>query len=237
MTELLTAAQMRAIETAAIESGEVTGLELMERAGRGVVEAIFEEWPDLATKERRWFEFWRCRPRAVVFCGPGNNGGDGFVIARHLDAASIDVEIVLLCDPERFTGDARINWEIVDRSAIAKKQISIRETAELTQSLRRATVIVDAMLGTGATGAPRGLYADAIRIANECSAVRVAIDLPTGLDCDTGMAEDPWFRADHTCTFVAPKIGFGRRDGPALVGQIHVFSIGVPAALLKRFVR
>ena len=88
MTELLTAAQMRAIETAAIESGEVTGLELMERAGRGVVEAIFEEWPELKATSHR----------AVVLCGPGNNGGDGFVVARLLKEWGWEVEVFLYGD-------------------------------------------------------------------------------------------------------------------------------------------
>jgi ADP-dependent NAD(P)H-hydrate dehydratase / NAD(P)H-hydrate epimerase len=89
MTELLTAAQMRAIEKAAIASGEVTGLELMERAGRGVVEAIFEEWPELKATSHR----------AVVLCGPGNNGGDGFVVARLLKEWGWEVEVFLYGDP------------------------------------------------------------------------------------------------------------------------------------------
>ena len=101
MTELLTAAQMRAIEAAAIASGEVTGLELMERAGRGVVEAIFEEWPELRATSHR----------AVVLCGPGNNGGDGFVVARLLKEWGWEVEVFLYGDPERMPPDARVNYE------------------------------------------------------------------------------------------------------------------------------
>src|SRR6056297_3031142 len=101
MTELLTAAQMRAIEQAAIESGQVTGLELMERAGRGVVEAVFEEWPELAQAPHR----------AVVLCGPGNNGGDGFVVARLLKAWGWEVEVYLYGDGEKLPPDARVNYE------------------------------------------------------------------------------------------------------------------------------
>jgi hydroxyethylthiazole kinase-like uncharacterized protein yjeF len=101
MTELLTAAQMRAIEQAAIASGEVTGLELMERAGRGVVEAIFEEWPELKTTSHR----------AVVLCGPGNNGGDGFVVARLLKEWGWEVEVFLYGDPEKMPPDAWVNYE------------------------------------------------------------------------------------------------------------------------------
>ncbi len=99
MTELLTAAQMRAVEAAAIAGGEVTGLELMERAGRGVVEAIFEEWPELRATSHR----------AVVLCGPGNNGGDGFVVARLLKEWGWEVEVFLYGDPSRLPPDARVN--------------------------------------------------------------------------------------------------------------------------------
>ena len=100
MAELLTAAQMRAIEQAAIASGEVTGLELMERAGRGVVEAIFEEWPELRATSHR----------AVVLCGPGNNGGDGFVVARLLKEPGWEVEVFLYGDAGRVAPDARVNY-------------------------------------------------------------------------------------------------------------------------------
>lgn len=101
MTELLTAAQMRAIEQAAIRSGEVTGLELMERAGAGVVGAILAEWPELAETPGR----------AVVLCGPGNNGGDGFVIARLLAGRGWTVEVFLYGDPSKLPPDARVNCE------------------------------------------------------------------------------------------------------------------------------
>ncbi|MGB8815586.1 MAG: NAD(P)H-hydrate epimerase, partial [Paracoccaceae bacterium] len=99
--ELLTAAQMKAIEAAAIASGEVTGLELMERAGRGVVAAIFEEWPELAAGSFR----------AVVLCGPGGNGGDGFVVARLLREWGWEVEVYLYGTPEGMPPDARVNYE------------------------------------------------------------------------------------------------------------------------------
>ncbi len=101
MSELLTADQMRAIEQAAIESGEVTGLELMERAGQGVVEAIFKEWPEYVTAPKS----------ASILCGPGNNGGDGFVVARLLHSRGWDVEVFLYGDAENLPPDARVNYE------------------------------------------------------------------------------------------------------------------------------
>ncbi|MDP5086431.1 MAG: bifunctional ADP-dependent NAD(P)H-hydrate dehydratase/NAD(P)H-hydrate epimerase, partial [Yoonia sp.] len=121
MTELLTAAQMRAIEHAAIASGAVTGLELMERAGRGVVEAIFAQWPELAPDAglaggqppdpRDISAQKKERLRAVVLCGPGNNGGDGFVVARLLKEAGWDVEVFLYGEAERLPPDAKVNYE------------------------------------------------------------------------------------------------------------------------------
>jgi hydroxyethylthiazole kinase-like uncharacterized protein yjeF len=109
MTELLTAAQMRAIEAAAIASGEVTGLELMERAGRGVVEAIFEEWPELS--RRGLIPLRRKQKKAVVFCGPGNNGGDGFVVARLLREKQWDVVVYCFGEVDRLPPDARTNYD------------------------------------------------------------------------------------------------------------------------------
>ena len=102
MTELLTAAQMRAIEQAAIDSGEVTGLELMERAGQGVVDAIFAEWPELGRVGETH--------RAVVLCGPGNNGGDGFVVARLLKEAGWEVEVFLYGDAQKLPPGAKVNY-------------------------------------------------------------------------------------------------------------------------------
>src|SRR6056297_2346399 len=101
MTELLTAAQMRATEQAAFESGDVTGLELMERAGRGVVTAMFEEWPNLA----------KAPHKAVVLCGPGNNGGDGFVVARLLKDWGWEVQVFLYGAPAKLPPDAKTNYQ------------------------------------------------------------------------------------------------------------------------------
>ena len=117
MTELLTAAQMRAIEKAAIDAGEVTGLELMERAGEGVVEAIYEEWPALwddscAEEGAVQRDAPAKRNRAVVLCGPGNNGGDGFVVARLLHARGWEVRVFLYGDAEKLPPDARVNYEL-----------------------------------------------------------------------------------------------------------------------------
>ncbi len=181
MTELLTAAQMRAIEQAAIESGEVTGLELMERAGRGVVEAIFEEWPDLA----------KSPGRAVVLCGPGNNGGDGFVVARLLKSRGWEVEVFLFGDPMKLPPDARKNYGRWSTLGPTKKL-----TAEAVGQGDRPDVLVDAMFGTGLS---RAIPLDLAKAYHSVEARevgerhpwlvpfhRVAVDCPSGFDTDSG---------------------------------------------------
>ena len=135
MTELLTAAQMRAIEAAAIASGEVTGLELMERAGRGVVEAVFAEWPELQAGSFR----------AVVLCGPGNNGGDGFVVARLLREWGWEVEVFLYGMPEGMPADARVNYE----RWLAMGEVRGIDGNNFPEHDPR--LVVDALFGTGLT--------------------------------------------------------------------------------------
>ncbi len=181
MTELLTAAQMRAIEQAAIESGEVTGLALMERAGRGVVDAIFEEWPELA----------KAPHRAVVLCGPGNNGGDGFVIARRLRDKGWDVELLLFGDPAKLPPDARTNFEIWSRMGDVTPL-----TVEAASQGPRPTLLVDAMFGTGLSRAIPLECANAFHAVGKRDVGEthpwlvpyhiVSVDCPSGLDCDSG---------------------------------------------------
>ena len=147
MVELLTAAQMRAIEIAAIATGEVTGLELMERAGHGVVEAILTEWPELGLTSHR----------AVVLCGPGNNGGDGFVAARVLKRLGWEVEVFLYGEEEKLPDSARVNcarWrECGELRAIAIDDPHSKYDEEIARVLK-ADVLVDALFGTGLTRSP-----------------------------------------------------------------------------------
>lgn len=181
MTELLTAAQMRAIEKAAIESGEVTGLELMERAGRGVVEAVFEEWPELAKTSHR----------AVVLCGPGNNGGDGFVVARRLKDKGWDVEVLFYGDAGSLPKDAKTNHDVW--STMGDIQPLTTDTASKG---KRPTLLIDAMFGTGVSRAiPKELALAHHLIKERDVGSRhpwlvayhcVAIDCPSGMDCDSG---------------------------------------------------
>jgi ADP-dependent NAD(P)H-hydrate dehydratase / NAD(P)H-hydrate epimerase len=232
MTELLTAAQMRAIEEAAIASGEVTGLELMERAGRGVVEAIFEEWPELKATSHR----------AVVLCGPGNNGGDGFVVARLLKEWGWEVEVFLYGDPERLPTDARVNYE---------RWRGMGEVRPINSYLYNGLgwncdILVDALFGSGLSRAlPElselfwNMWDMACNLDVEFGHPRgrpaiVAVDLPSGLSADTGECfphsenHNPFAAsATLTVTFHAPKVGHFQGEGPILCGKVVVKDIGL----------
>ncbi|MBE2277549.1 MAG: NAD(P)H-hydrate epimerase [Rhodobacteraceae bacterium] len=227
MTELLTAAQMRALEQAAIASGAVTGLELMERAGLGVVEAMFEEWPELRAGTFR----------ALVLCGPGNNGGDGFVVARQLRQRDWDVEVL------SWTGGGQPS---ADSDAMLSRWLDLGfpgapgRIGDIATALAvQPDVVIDAVLGTGARpGLPP-------EVAEAFSAMRdwawasaasrgttrlVAVDLPSGLGADTGAGIDA-FQADLTVTFHRAKLGHHLADGPRRSGRLRVVPIGLDRAV------
>ncbi|PLL13697.1 bifunctional ADP-dependent NAD(P)H-hydrate dehydratase/NAD(P)H-hydrate epimerase [Tabrizicola sp. TH137] len=234
MTELLTAAQMRAIEAAAIESGAVTGLELMERAGRGVVEAVFAEWPELAAGSFR----------AVVLCGPGNNGGDGFVVARLLKEWGWEVEVFLYGDPEQMPPDARVNYERwrgmgeVGEFTLRNAASSLFGAVGADQGRHPKPVFFDALFGTGLTRALEpnvrriaGLLANTARFGH---AYVVAVDIVSGLSADSGLPlrtgdEDPDDRlgARLTVTFHCAKQGHYLAEGPECCGKLVVADIGL----------
>ncbi|MFP5480883.1 MAG: NAD(P)H-hydrate epimerase, partial [Alphaproteobacteria bacterium] len=224
MTELLTAAQMRAIEAAAIASGEVTGLKLMERAGRGVVEAIFEEWPELRSTSHR----------AVVLCGPGNNGGDGFVVARLLKEWGWEVEVFLYGNPDKLPQDARVNYErwvgTGEVASLSLDRVSVGFSADLC---------VDALFGTGlARPVASDLVASVLALSDARlgGALVVAVDICSGLCADSGrvLGQEsgglpPVLRPDLTISFHRAKVGHYLDEGPRWSGRLIVTDIGVGA--------
>jgi len=171
----------------------------------------------------------------AVVCGKGNNAGDGFVIARHLDLRGMPVKLILLAPADELQGDAAANYGIIQRSGLSIVDLSHQFSARaLERELDGSEWIVDALLGTGATGAPRPPFDTAIRVMNTADIHRLAVDLPSGLDCDTGQPADPTLRADHTCTFVALKIGFSNPQALPYLGQVHVLDIGAPRRLVEQ---
>ena len=178
--------------------------------------------------------------KVVIACGKGNNAGDGFVIARHLDARGYEVCVLLAGGLREFRADAATNFLILKKAEIPHIPLlgganGSLDELRLTNEAADADWIVDALLGTGAIGNPRPPISDLINWLNAANAKKLAVDLPSGLDCDTGIPGNPTFRADHTCTFVAPKVGFANPAAKEFLGTVSVHDIGVPRKLLEEF--
>jgi len=215
----LTRQQSRQVDIRAVEEFGLSGLVLMENAGRGVADVLCSLG---ATSP------------VVICCGKGNNAGDGFVIARHLDLRGIEVRVLLWAQADELTGDALANFRVIEKSGLAIERLGSGVDAErLDRALVGASWIVDALLGTGARGAPRRPLDEVIPQLNAHPAPILAVDLPSGLDCDTGVAEGVVIRAAHTCTFVASKRGFLSDGSAEYTGQIHILDIGAPRVLVE----
>jgi NAD(P)H-hydrate epimerase len=177
--------------------------------------------------------------KVVVFCGKGNNGGDGFVVGRHLHNRGAKVEFILACRPEEIgrRSDAGINLGIVEKMRlhlhVAAGAPGALEAVALEKS---ADLLVDALLGTGLAGDVRDPYLDLIRLLNAADKPILAIDIPSGLDADTGRVLRAAVRAARTATFVLPKTGFDLAEGPAHTGLVTVVDIGVPKELVDSIV-
>ena len=218
----LSRAEVRAVDATAISEFLLPGIVLMENAGRGAAD-------------------WLCElgiaGPVVVCAGRGNNGGDGFVIARHLELRGVAVEIVFCGDPQGLQGDAAINHQVVLRSGIPLRYWSGEAAADLADLFHRADWIVDALLGTGAVGPAREPIAGLIGSINRSGRRVFAVDLPSGLDCDTGVPVGACIRASATATFVAPKRGFDLPGAADWTGQVRVIDIGIPRRLRDRVLR
>ena len=169
----------------------------------------------------------------VIACGPGNNGGDGAVVARHLDAWGIEVRLVWFAARDCLQGDAATQRAIVDRCPIDAVEAGENATNEAIDQLwGDADWLVDGLLGTGLSRPVEGLLARAIRSMNQSGRPILALDLPSGLDADSGRPLGDAIRADATATFVAPKLGFARMGADGYTGQVVVIDIGAPRAAL-----
>ena len=214
----LTRAQVRSVDQTAINEYGIPGIVLMENAGSRAAEIIHQVVPEGPID---------------ILCGVGNNGGDGYVIARHLQLMGRKVRILCAVAVDKLRGDAHINAMIAVRSEIPMKIVDPEAWAANIPALDHSVAVVDALLGTGARGLLRGRYRDLVNMANMHSGIRIAIDIPTGMDCDTGEVSEPTFVADHTITFVAEKAGFKKNNADDYVGVVHVVGIGVPEKLLN----
>jgi NAD(P)H-hydrate epimerase len=209
----------RQLDRRAMEECHIAGVVLMENAGRGVVDHL---------------ERFGIRGPVVVCCGKGNNAGDGFVIARHLDLRGYRVATAIFAAPEELAGDAAVNFAILQTTGVPIACFNgPYDPAQLAGILDGADWIVDALLGTGVRGEPRPPLDQVIDQINAASARRLAVDLPSGLDCDTGAAARHTIRAECTCTFVARKPGFLAAGAAVYTGEVHVLDIGAPRCLVE----
>ncbi|WP_428306328.1 NAD(P)H-hydrate epimerase [Lacipirellula sp.] len=243
MTPLvLTRKQVRRVDAIAIERYGISGLVLMENAGRGAVDALLsfdaalggDSGPGGRAPRLAGNAATRADYSVAVLCGKGNNAGDGFVIARHLAIRGVAVRVMLLAAASELAGDALANYAILQQCGVPIVDASHGDVADLLDAhASGANWLVDALLGTGATGEPREPFAAAIRWMNAQPARRLAIDVPSGLDCDSGVAAAAAVQADLTVTFAAAKPGLLAPQAAGYVGELSIADIGLPLRLVR----
>ncbi len=221
--KLADARTIQAIDRKAVKDYGVRGLQLMENAGRGVAEIILRELS-------------ACRKgcsRVSIIVGKGNNGGDGFVAARHLRNRGVDATVFSFSPVEYIKGDAGVNaasWKKMDGKTLFISTAASLKGAE--SALRHSSIIVDGIFGTGLSSPVKGLYAKVIELINGLNKKVIAIDIPSGIDATTGAALGTPVRADITATMAMPKIGLYTYPGREYSGRVEIVDIGAPRALI-----
>jgi NAD(P)H-hydrate epimerase len=216
---LYTGEAMRQMDTAAIDGVGIPAGHLMERAGMAVASEILERFD---------------AESVAVVAGKGNNGGDGFVVARELFDSGIDVTVLVLSDPGQYTGEAKLNYEIIERLGVDVMPVfdaSGEPAEDALIELEMADVIVDAIFGTGFAGAAEGAAAAVIEIINAADAEIVSIDIASGVDASTGAVHGPAVFADLTVALHAAKVGHFVTPGGAFSGEVIVAPIGIPSSI------
>ncbi len=219
--KVVTSQQMREIDRKAIEENKLSGLALMENAGLRIFQSLKNIYADLRLK------------KIVIFAGPGNNGGDGFVVARHLYNYGVKVKVFILAPSNKIKGEAGDNLNIINKMGVELIEVETVKLEEIQEAIQNSDLIIDAILGTGLHGRVTGLKAKIINLINAAGKEVVAIDVPSGLDADTGKIEGPCIKAAHTITLALPKIGLLLFPGASYTGKVTVEDIGIPAYLLK----
>ncbi len=216
---LTNASQMRELDRRACEEFGVPSIVLMENAGLRTFDVVMRKLKDMGGS------------RVAIVCGRGNNGGDGFVVARHLHESGVDVRVFVIGPEDGIKGDALTNLNIAKLTGI--KVLSITDTEKLAMRLAHADLVVDALFGTGVKGEVSGLPGEVVEAINDSGRCVVSVDLPSGVDSDTGQVIGSCVRADTTVTFALPKIGLVQYPGAAYAGDITVAEIGIPEAAIR----
>lgn len=213
---VLSREQVRRVDQIASERFKVPGIVLMENAARGVTDVVWEEMLSGGLE------------RVAILCGGGNNGGDGFAVARHLHNRGADVSIGLVTDPAKYHGDALINWQIVQAMKLPTFEVTAEAIGEIHVDL-----IVDAIFGTGLASPPRDPFPQIAEAVVETGIQVIAVDLPSGLDADTGHPLGAAIHAQTTVTFVARKKGFENQASERYTGEVIVANIGCPREAIE----
>lgn len=217
----MTRQQVRAVDRWAIEKIGIRGVVLMENAGRSCAELVIGRLRNVE------------KPSATIFCGLGNNGGDGYVIARHLLNNNFQVTTVICADVAKIKGDAKANLEILHKMNYPVKIMDMQGCllSQVSSFCSDADIVIDCIFGTGLTGEVREPYQDLITAINEQGVDILAVDIPSGLDCDTGEPLGIAIKAVCTVTFVAVKKGFvSNESSQQYIGDIFVADIGIVPA-------
>lgn len=222
---LVTAEEMASMDRATIDNVGIPGVVLMERAGIGATEFYKEIVPDILQR------------RVLIVTGSGNNGGDGFVIARQLwDKGCRKVKVVSLKDTNKLRGDALTNCNIIKNMGIPLEEYTGENDLDaIISQLDKCDVIVDAILGTGLKSDVRGYYGKVIEQINLQKKIVLAVDIPSGLDASTGRPLGICVKATATATFGLPKVGQLISPGHAWVGELRIVDIGIPESVVKEF--
>ncbi len=219
--------EVRSIDVQAAQKLDMPTVILMENAGRGAAAWIRDQAAPAPAK-------------VLILCGPGNNGGDGGVVARHLDLRGYRVQVVWFARADRLKGDAATQFQILDRAGFDQSCWDDDDLSapagRLNTLLTGADWVVDALLGTGLTRPVEGTLRKVIAAMNASGKPILALDLPSGLDADSGQPLGLAVRARATVTFVAPKLGFAGPGADAYTGPVTVVEIGVPRALLQPYI-
>jgi NAD(P)H-hydrate epimerase len=215
MLKPITSDQMYRIEENGHSVLGMRRLLMMENAGHGVADFVVNKFKNLKNK------------RIVAVCGTGNNGGDGFVASRHLAGYGAKIAVLLLGSPFELRSDeARLNWGIVEKMDSIEAIFGKEPTDEMRSRIANAQIILDSIFGTGVKGEIREPYASAIDAINKSQAYVLAVDVPSGLDPNTGQIHETCVRADATITFHRLKVGF--RGRTKYTGKVRVERIGIP---------
>jgi NAD(P)H-hydrate epimerase len=217
----LTRAEVRAFDRRAIEQFAIPAIVLMENAGRCTADVM--QWLGV-------------QGPVLILCGKGNNGGDGLVIARHLANRDIPFKALVFAHPHDLSEDAAAQWRIVQQLQLSAEAWPGDEIDEqrLADELTRAAWVVDALFGTGLTGPMRPPFDRIASLVNAGPARVLAVDIPSGLDADTGLPMGVTIQAEHTVTFVAPKLGFENPGAATWLGEVHVVDIGLAYHLAQK---